>query len=125
MLDVIRTVSNKTFISLLSSGLFFICMAIGGFFLSEQHFRYYDRARESGSEEKFEKFVESVKSGKRQITTDQWIEAMRTQRKLTESERRIGIGIARDMRDDAWYLLIGVACHVLVVCYVRQKNKEP
>lgn len=100
-------------------------MAIGAFLLSEQHIRFHDMIRVSESDEKFERFVENVKSGKRQLTPDQWLEFIRAQRKQIESQQELSIGIARAMRNDGWYLLIGVGCHALVVCYVRQKSKKP
>jgi hypothetical protein len=107
---------------LLSPSFIFIVIAIGAFVLSEQDIR---TAHERANQQEFDKFVENVKSGKWQLTTDKWLDGLRVERSRTESERRFGIGAARVARSCAWYILLGVACQALVVFSVRANCKKP
>src|SRR5436189_109323 len=111
--------SNKHSLLLFCPGLVFLVIALGAFVLSEQEIHRHHLAQARESQEKFDRFVADVRSGKRELTPDKWIEGMCLERKLTESERQFSLETARTMRAGGWFMLIGVAFQTIVVFSVR------
>jgi len=65
--------TKRDIVTLLSPSVFFIVAAVPAFTMSamiRQH------TRDDGSHQKFDTFVSNVQSGKRQLTTDRWLEGM-------------------------------------------------
>jgi hypothetical protein len=112
--------TNKNLLYLLLSAFLYVVIAIGAFVLAEQNIRNHDLNRDREDQQKFDRFVENVKSGKRQLTPDQWLEGMRLGRNQIESERHIGLQTTEAMRTGAWWILVGAAFQVFVIFSIRK-----
>ena len=117
--------NNKRWLILFCPAFVFLSIAVGAFALSEQEIQRHNVAQERENQAKFDKFVANVRSGKWELTPDKWIEGMRLERDLTESERQFSLGSARTMRAGGWYLLVGVVFQAVVVISVKGAFKKP
>ena len=104
----------------------FLILALGAFFVSSQHLKHYTEIQNGNqdSQEKFDRFVENVKSGKLQLTTDKWIEAMKLQRSQAEAEFEFSLPLIEFLKSIGWIGLVFAACNALVVLHVRDNIKK-
>ena len=115
--------TRRNIITLLLPSLLFLTMAIGAFLFSEIHLRH--REPDGSNEKKFEVFVDNVKSGKWQLTSDRWIEGMRRERAVAKAEREISDTLAQALRMWGWVGLLGFSFQIAVVFSVRAKCERP
>ena len=106
--------------------LCFLILSASALFFSHLYFGYYNNHEKENqvSEQKFEQFIENVKSGKWQLTTDKWIEGMKLERNTAEDEYKTIVPLIEHLRFIGWFSLILAACNVLVVLYVRDNIKK-
>ncbi len=104
----------------------FLIIAVGALFSSNLYSRHYNELEQENQvrQQRFEQFVENVKNGKWQLTTDKWIEGMRRQRSSAEAERKIIVPLIEFLRFIGWFGLILAAFNVLFVLYVRDNIKK-
>jgi hypothetical protein len=90
------------------------------------NFRYYSEHEKEDqlSEQKFEQFVENVKGGKGQLTTDQWIEVVKHHRIAARSERKTIVPIIEHLQFLGWFSLVLGVCNVLAILYVKDNIKR-
>src|SRR5262245_47969713 len=116
---------NKQSLLLFCPCLLFLVIALGAFVLSEQEIRRHNLAQERESQEKFDRFVADVRTGKRELTQDKWIEGMRLEREQTRAERQFSFSSARTMRAGGWFLLMGSAFQAVVAFSVKPVSQKP
>jgi len=106
--------------------LCFLILSASALFFSHLYFGYYNNHEKENqvSEQKFEQFIDNVKSGKWQLTTDKWIEGMKLQRSEAETEYKSVVPLIEFLQFIGWFSLILAACNVLVVLYVKDKIKK-
>jgi hypothetical protein len=104
----------------------FLGLAFGTLFMSSVYFRHYNEHEKERqvSQQKFDQFVENVKSGKWQLSTDKWIEGMRLQRSEAETEYQAGVPFIKFLQFIGWFAVSLAACNVLIVFYVRDKIQK-
>jgi hypothetical protein len=107
-------------------GLCFLILSAGAWFFSHLYFGYYNNHEKENqiSEQKFEQFIDNVKSGKWQLTTDKWIEGMKLQRSEAETEYQSVVPLIEFLQFIGWFSLILAGCNVLVVLCVKDKIKK-
>ena len=119
--------NNKDFYKLMGFPVFcLVLLAALALFVSNLYSKLSNRHDNEiqSSRQKFEGFVENVKNGKWQLTTDQWIEGMRLQRSAVEEQRNIAVSLTRLIRTIGWFSLILAACVALVALNVRDGIKK-
>jgi hypothetical protein len=101
----------------------FLILALAAFFISNRYFKDYTEIQKKNqeSQQKFDQFVENVKSGKWQLTTEQWVEGMKLQRTEAEAEYESIIPLIEFLKFIGWFGLVLAACNALVVLYVKDK----
>ena len=106
--------------------LCFIILSANALFFSHLYFGYYNNHEKENkvSEQKFEQFVENVKSEKWQLTTDKWIEGMKLQRSTAETGYKTVVPVIEFLQFIGWFSLILAVCNVLVVLHVKDKIKK-
>jgi hypothetical protein len=75
-------------------------------------------------QQKLQAFIDSVQSGKRQLTTDEWIGAMKISQKVIEADRGMAEAHAEAVRVFGWCALVGVGLQVLAILHVRKRLKK-
>jgi hypothetical protein len=113
-----RAMTKREIAKLLSPSLVFALIAATAFFMSgliRQHIG------DNGGQQKFDQFVANARSGKSQLTTDQWLEGMRRERATVEAYRKAAASDARLMQLLAWSALAALVMQTLAVLSVRKK----
>lgn len=108
---------------LCSTGLF-VLLGIGAFVLAHQEFRRNSAPEEQESDSKFARFAPEVRDGKRVLTTEQWLEAMRTERRGTTLERSFSLGSATALRALGWLTIMGAAIQVALAFSVEPRKQK-
>jgi hypothetical protein len=120
--------SKKDFYCLIvSSSVCFLLFSADAFFFSNLQLKYYNKyeIEDQANQQKFEQFAENVKSGKIKLTTDDWIEDLKLERKASESERRTFVPFIEHMQHLGWLSLAFGICNILVIIYARNEiNKR-
>ncbi len=101
----------------------FLILGIVAFFISNLYFKDYTEIQKKNqvSQQKFDQFVENVKSGKWQLTTDKWIEGMKLQRTEAKAEFEFSVPLIEFLKFIGWTGLVFAVCNALVVLYVKEK----
>jgi hypothetical protein len=101
----------------------FLMLAIGALFISNWCSKEYTEIQKKNqdSQQKFDQFVENVKSGKWQLTNDKWIEAMKGQRSETKAQFEFSVPLINFLQFTGWFSLILAVCNVLVVLRIKEK----
>ena len=117
--------SNKNLLSLLSPAMIFLVIAIAAFLLSNVHVRDQTSfTLERFHQQDFERFIEGLKSGKRNLTTDQWIEHERMSEKVIAAKDRQIILMSGTMRWGGWAILLGILFQIKeIISYKGSLNK--
>ncbi len=104
----------------------FAMLAASALLLSNKYFRQYHKHEKERleSDQKFVLFVENVKSGKWQFTTDKWIEGMRLQRVAAESNFQMSVPFIEFLQFIGWFGFICVGCNILIIFYVRNDCRK-
>jgi hypothetical protein len=103
--------------------LSFVIIAVAAFFISNQYLKSYAEIQKKNqtSQQKFDQFVENVKNGKWQLTTEQWIEGMKLQRTEAKAEYDSIIPLIEFLKFIGWFGLVLAICNALVVLYLKDK----
>lgn len=101
----------------------FLMLAMAAFFISNWGFKEYTEIQKKNqdSQQKFDQFVENVKSGKWQLTNDKWIEAMKGQRSETKAQFEFSVPLIEFLKFIGWFSLISAGCNALVVLRIKEK----
>lgn len=114
--------TKKEIVILFSPGVFFLLIAITAL-LSANIIR--QSTIDAGSQQKFESFVENVKSGKWQLTTEKWLEGMRDEHNLANGYRSAGAGVVKMFLLLMFASLVGFFVYLAVICsFVRKVNMK-
>ncbi len=119
--------SNKNLFKLLSPGILLLMIATGAFLFGNlvTHDLTYEPLLKQYSRQGFERFVENVRSGNRQMTTDQWIERLRVEQNVTVSSEKISLFLAKVLRMIGSAILFCVLYQAWVIfSYKRNINKS-
>jgi len=108
------------------SVLSLLMLALAALVVSSQYSKHYTEIQNGNQEnqQKFDQFVENVKNGKLQLTTDKWIEDMKLQRAEVKDQHDSIVPLIEFLQFVGWFSLILAACNVLVVLYVKDKIKK-
>ena len=104
----------------------FLIVAVAALFFSTWYFKSYNEHEKENRvrQQKFERFVENIKNGKWQLTTDRWIEGMRLQRSEAEADYESILPLIEFVQFIGWFGFILAACNVLVVLHVKNTIKK-
>jgi hypothetical protein len=116
--------STRSLISIFLSTTYFVLVAGEAFLFSAMHGQYLQQTDEQKSQRIYDSFVAKVQSGQVQPTTEQWLQAIHQEHKVSHSERQIHIQQARLMHKSGWYILLGVFIQTLVLLNIWQKHKS-
>ncbi|HEV7924946.1 MAG TPA: hypothetical protein VGR14_06300 [Verrucomicrobiae bacterium] len=95
---------------LLAPGIFFILVVVAAFLPITE-------LSDGSSQKKFDQFVDNVRSGKWQLTSERWIEGLQVQRK--ETEHFLGQFIDR-MQMFCWLGVAGMLAQIATVLFVAK-----
>ena len=112
--------TKKDIAFLLSPILFFLVIGIG---LFSSAGLLQMRVNTGASSEKFDTFVQNVKSGKWQPTTNQWLDLMQGERTVVASNLKSDSSLREVLLTLVLFCLIGLLCQVAVVLHFRKKAK--
>lgn len=100
-----------------------LMLALAALVVSIQYSKHYTEIQEKNqqSQQKFDQFIENVKSGKWQLTNDKWIEGMKLQRAEAKEQYDSIVPLIEFLQFIGWFSLILAACNALVVLYVKDK----
>lgn len=129
--------TTKQLLNLLSPSLIFVIIGITAFALSNklihdyQVERYLHEQNQRVQSLRLDKFITEVKNGTRQITTDQWIEAMQLFQAAIQAEKDFQLYqsqnttlLAKFIRILGWTALAGLGCQISAVFYFKRSNKN-
>lgn len=116
--------TKREVIDLLSPSIWFILIGVSALLFSEQARRCWDPAAERTSQLAYESFEHKVQSGERQLTSDQWLQALRWSRAGEQRQRRLIAGVGDEVRLLFWFALGGVGWQLISVLMVRQRMKS-
>ena len=117
----LRGMIKKDYLFFLVPMFFFLFLGAASFFLSNF---LHERTKPDGSLEKFEKFVEKVKKGERQLTTDDWIYLVRKSYTIDEDFREAGANLGEMHFDMGWLSLLGLIYQIFALFHFRKRLKE-
>ncbi len=104
----------------------FLILALGALLISNRYFEDYKKIqkRNLARQQKFDQFVENIKSGKWQLTNDKWIEEMKLQGKVSNDQFESIVPLIEFLQFIGWFSLVLAVCNVLAVLYVKDKIKK-
>src|SRR2546427_7550070 len=117
--------TKKDLFLLLLPGFAVMVIGVGVIVSSALDIDYYDPAQPSLSQQKHDRLVNDVESGKRQASQDEWLKIFRSERKLAKNDREFGLDAARTMRVCGWGALVTAIGQTVVVFSVRGRCKKP
>jgi hypothetical protein len=114
---------SRSDILILVAPLIVFAMVIYGVIESSGMFRS-SLAAYDHDQQKLQAFIDSVQSGKRHLTTDEWIGAMRISQKVMEANRGMTEAHAEAVRVFGWCALVGIGLQVLAIFHVRKRFRK-
>ncbi len=109
---------------LLSPSLVFIFLAVATLSFAVRSNRYHDAASQEEHLKKFEKFVEDVKAGKRQLTPDGMIDMMRRAERVSTSEWNVGLQQGEFIYWIGWLAAGGAFLQFAVVFHAWKQSRK-
>lgn len=107
---------------LLSPSIFFVIIAVTAFVMSSM---IRQHTRDDGHAQKFNTFVTNVQTGKWQLTTDKWLDGMRSEEATAESYREAGATTCQMFLVLCGAALLGFIFQIAVIFSVRKSLSKP
>lgn len=110
--------TKKDIAILLSPTVMFLTVAVTALFVADL---IHQRVQAGDGHEKFETFVQNVKNGKWQLTTDRWLVGMQHQQVSATSYLDFDAKIRESVLWLGWASLLGIIFQIAAVLYVRKR----
>jgi predicted PurR-regulated permease PerM len=114
---------SRNDILILFAPLIMFAMVIYGVVVSSRMF-HRSLAGYDYDQQRLETFIDSVQNGKRQLTTNQWVGAMKISQKLMEADHGMAEAHAEAVRVFGQCALVGIVLQVVAIFHVRKRLKK-